>query len=128
MPWRSSLLLVVAALVMAGCASSGPRPTADTREELRAGVSAAIKGYWQEALFRFERARVSSPDDPEVLNNLAVALEVAGRYEDALVTYKKAVEKAPSNASLKKNYSRFAEFYSSFARGEKPKEERNATH
>ena len=104
----------------------GPAPTADAREELRAGVSAAVKGYWQEALFRFERARVSSPDDPEVLNNLAVALEVAGRYDDALATYKKAIEKAPTNTMLKKNYSRFAEFYSSFARGEKPKDEAHA--
>jgi Flp pilus assembly protein TadD len=126
MPWRLSLLALATVLALTGCASSGPAPTADAREELRAGVSAAVKGYWQEALFRFERARVSSPDDPEVLNNLAVALEVAGRYDDALVTYKKAVEKAPTNTMLKKNYSRFAEFYSSFARGEKPKDEGNA--
>lgn len=126
MPWRLSLLALAAVLVLTGCASSGTAPTADASEELQAGVSAAVKGYWQEALFRFERASVSSPDDPEVLNNLAVALEVAGRYDDALATYKKAIEKAPTNTQLKKNYSRFAEFYSSFARGEKPKEERNA--
>ena len=117
-------LVITLALALGGCASSSGGGDADT--EMRYGVKAAQKGYWQEALFRFERARVFAPDDPEVLNNLAVALEVAGRYEDALAIYKKAIEKDPSDRSLKKNYSRFAEFYTSYARGEKPKEDRDA--
>jgi Flp pilus assembly protein TadD len=128
MQWRTGLVALAAVFVLASCASSGPGPQADAREEVKAGVSAATKGYWQEAMFRFERARAAIPDDPEVLNNLAVALEAAGRYEDALAAYKKAIEKAPTNSSIKKNYSRFAEFYTSFARGERPKEDRGAIH
>lgn len=115
-------IMVIPALLLAGCANSN-RAEVGANDEMRAGVKAASRGYWQEALFRFERARVLRPDDSEVLNNIAVALEVAGRYEEALTTYKQAIEKDPSNRSLKKNYSRFAEFYTSYARGEKPKED-----
>ena len=34
-----------------------------------------------------------------MLNNLAVSLEALGRYEDALATYKKALEKSPTNTA-----------------------------
>ena len=53
---------------------------------------------------------------------MAVSLEALGRYEDALGMYKKALEKSPSNSTIKRNYARFAEFYTSLARGVKPKE------
>jgi Flp pilus assembly protein TadD len=119
--------MVIPALLLLGCASGGGAGAA-AGDEMRAGVKAATRGYWQEALFRFERASSLTPDNAEVLNNLAVALEVAGRYEEALAAYKKALEKAPTNHSLKKNYSRFAEFYTSYARGEKPKEDAHASH
>ena len=119
---RLAVVTIVPMLLLLGCASGGSTG-ASLDDEMGSGVKAAGKGYWQEALFRFERASKLAPDDAEVLNNLAVALEVAGRYEEALVTYKKALEKAPSNSALKKNYSRFAEFYTSYARGEKPKED-----
>jgi tetratricopeptide (TPR) repeat protein len=120
------LLVIPALLALSACASGGS-PKATASEEMKAGVKAAARGYWQEALFRFERAHALTPDDGKVLNNMAVALEVAGRYEDALATYKLALEKEPSNHSLKKNYSRFAEFYTSYARGEKPKEDAHAS-
>ncbi len=119
---RLAVVTIVPMLLLLGCASGGSAG-ASVDDEMGSGVKAAGKGYWQEALFRFERASKLAPDDAEVLNNLAVALEVAGRYEEALATYKRALEKAPSNSSLKKNYSRFAEFYTSYARGEKPKED-----
>lgn len=114
------VVAVVAAVASAGCASSGGGPDAD--REMRTGVKAAVREYWQEAYFRFERARQIDPENVKVLNNLAVSLEALGRYEEALEVYKAAVKKAPSNAALKRNYARFAEFYSSLARGVKPKE------
>lgn len=111
---------VAVAVAAVGCASSGSQPSAD--REMRAGVKAAAREYWQEAHFRFQRASALEPDNVKVLNNLAVSLEALGRYEEALEVYKRAIEKAPSNAALKRNYARFAEFYSSLARGVKPKE------
>ena len=64
---------------------------------MRDGVRAAQRGYWQEALFRFERARELEPNNGEMLNNLAVALEALGRYDDALATYKQALKDAPKS-------------------------------
>lgn len=108
------------ALVLAGCASGGATG-GGADNQLRLGARAAERGYWQEALFRFQRADQARPNDAEILNNVAVALEALGRYDEALATYKKALEIAPKNAIIRRNYARFAEFFTSYARGVKPK-------
>jgi len=123
---RRLLALATAALALA-CASGGggPRSAAD---EVREGVRVAQLGYWQEALFRFGRAKQLTPDDVVVLNNLAVAQEALGNYDDALATYKLALQREPKNTVIRKNYARFAEFFTSYARGAKPKGDDGATH
>jgi Flp pilus assembly protein TadD len=123
---KQGLALVVASVAVA-CASGGGAPRS-TSDEVREGVRVAQLGYWQEALFRFGRAREQSPDDVVILNNLAVAQEALGRYDDALATYKLALQKEPKNTVIRKNYARFAEFFTSYARGAKPKGDDGATH
>lgn len=122
-------LFAIAALVLAtaGCAgATGPRPSATAA--VREGLAAARRSYWQEAHFRFRAAHQLEPNNAAILNNLAVTLEALGRWEEALETYKKALALAPANRSIRRNYARFAEFYTSFARGAKLKEElRDAT-
>jgi tetratricopeptide (TPR) repeat protein len=54
-----------------------------------------------------------------VWNNVAVAYEATGNYEEALKSYRKALELAPSDQEIKRNYARFVEFYQSF----KPKKD-----
>lgn len=118
---RHLIVLVAMALATTGCAgSSGGRVGAAA--EIREGLRAASRSYWQEAHFRFSAAHRLEPANAAVLNNLAVTLEALGRYDEALQTYKKALELAPGNRSIRRNYARFAEFYTSFARGAKPKE------
>ncbi len=117
---RHALLLLATAVVAAGCSSSAG---VSVRQEIRLGVTAARRGYWQEAAFRFEHARGQRPDDAQLLNNLAVAQEALGRYDDALATYKAALEHAPSNTAIRRNYARFAEFYASYARGVRPRKD-----
>ena len=112
---------VALAVLLSGCASSRG-VTAEANAQMREGVRAAEKNYWQEALFRFQSARELRPHDVEVLNDLAVALEAMGRYDDALATYKEALKAAPRNTVIRRNYARFAEFYTSYAKGVKPKE------
>jgi tetratricopeptide (TPR) repeat protein len=120
------VLAAAAAALSLACASSGGavRSAAD---EVREGVRVSQLGYWQEALFRFTRARELTPDDVVVLNNLAVAQEALGRYDEALATYKLALKKDPKNTVVRKNYARFAEFFTSYARGAKPKGDDGAT-
>jgi Flp pilus assembly protein TadD len=118
---RISVVVLGLAIISGACASSG-KPQAMAHAEMREGVKAAQRGYWQEALFRFERARNEDPKDAEVLNNLAVALEALGRYGEALATYKQALQDTPKSTVIRKNYARFAEFYTSYAKGVKTKE------
>jgi len=102
----------VLAVGAAGC--SGYSAGESAQAQLRFGVQMAQRGLWSEALFRFEKAEKLDPNNARILNNLAVAQEAAGRYEDALATYKKALGLAPGDRDLKQNYAHFVDFYESF--------------
>jgi Tetratricopeptide repeat len=124
MPTRVRLvsLALVLALPMASCGSSHGSPvTADS--QIRFGAEMADKGLWSEAYFRFQQAqRISGTNDAKVLNNLAVASEALGKFDQALAYYKQALALAPGDPDLKGNYDRFVSFYESFrARGEEGK-------
>jgi len=124
---RWGLGILGLAVVLSGCASSNGT-TGEARGQMREGVRAAQRNYWQEALFRFERARDLDPKDGEILNNLAVALEAMGRYDEALATYKQAIQDDPKSSVIRKNYAGFAAFYTSYAKGVKPKEATDESH
>lgn len=92
-------------------------------EQLNFGVKMAQRGLWSEALFRFRQAERLQPGDSRVLNNMAVAYEALGNFEKALDFYQNAIKSDPTNKDLKRNYSRFVEFYRAFKPAEKEKEE-----
>jgi len=111
-----SLAIVVC---LSACASaSGDAATAADQKAY--GARMAEQGFWREALFRFDRAARLAPDDPEVLNNLAVACEAVGETARALAAYKRALELRPEDARIKRNYARFAEYYTSLQRASGP--------
>ncbi len=122
MPTRVRLvsLALVAVLAWAGCGSAHGSP-ATAESQLRFGVQMAQRGLWSEAFFRFQQAqRMEGGNDAKVLNNLAVASEALGKFDQALDFYKQALRLAPGDADLKANYDRFVSFYESFrARGDK---------
>jgi Flp pilus assembly protein TadD len=99
--------------------SSGASWADDAKQQMSFGVKMARRGLWNEALFRFHQASKLDPSNARILNNLAVASEATGRFDDALVYYRKALALAPADRGVKENYSRFVEFYQSF----KPPEE-----
>ncbi len=88
-------------------------PAKQASEQMEAGYDAARRGYWQEALSRFENANELQPDQPHIMNNLAVALEATGSYAAARATYEYALEIAPGDGHLRKNYEAFEDFYES---------------
>jgi len=113
------LLKVGAVIVVALSFAVGPVAGGDGRAkeagaEMDFGYKAARHGYWQEALYRFERANELTPDQPRILNNIAVAQEANGLFEQAMLTYQTAMAIAPNNDALRRNYTRFQEFYASF--------------
>lgn len=103
-------LLVAVFLLLA----PGVAVAKEKNQQLAFGVDMAKRGLWSEALFRFKRADIADPNNPRILNNLAVSHEAAGLFDEAMEFYKRAVELDPANAEMKRNYARFVEFYQGF--------------
>jgi len=105
---------MLTALLGAGSAIAGDGNKNEAEAEMEWGYKAARRGYWQEALLRFEHANILTPNQPRILNNIAVAQEANGLYEQALLSYQTGLAIAPNNDALRRNYMRFQEFYSSY--------------
>ena len=82
--------------------------------QLAFGVDMAKRGLWSEALFRFHEAERADPQNPRVHNDLGVAYEAQGDFEQALQHYRKALQLAPEDRDVRANYTRFAEYYQAF--------------
>lgn len=113
---RASAALA-AVLALASCSSS---PREDWKSQKSYGAQMARKGFWREALFRFQKAATIHPEDAEIQNDLAVAYESLGETAKALTAYKKAIELAPNDPKIKRNYARFAEYYTAVQRASSP--------
>src|ERR1700741_4010286 len=88
-------------LVLALALAGFPTLTAgedSSKDAMLFAADMARKGSWREARFRWEALARSRPDDPRVLNNLAVAQEVLGEPELARDTYAKALSLAPGDS------------------------------
>ena len=108
----ASWLVLVLTLSACGSAPVVVAETADS--QLAFGVTMAQRQLWNEALFRFRQAAKLDPSNPRIFNNLAVACEATGKFDEALENYQKALRLAPTDKTLKANYTRFVEFYQSF--------------
>jgi Tfp pilus assembly protein PilF len=111
---RAVSLALLAGVLATACSSysSTERPSS----QIAFGAEVAKKGLWREAAFRFEQALTRDPKNARAHNNLAVALEATGEFARALEEYKKALDLAPSDNYIRRNYARFAEFYTSYTR------------
>lgn len=117
--WPLVVVCVLAVFLPAPGRADEDGPGLD--KEISFGVKMAKRGLWSEALFRFKKAAEQRPHDGKVLNNLAVAYEAVGQYENALLAYREALKADSTNRELKRNYSRFIEFYQAFKpAGEEP--------
>lgn len=110
----AALLVAVAAAGVPACSSS--KESTVWKEQNSYGSQMARKGFWREALFRYEKAAALHPESAEIQNNLGVAYESLGDTSRALSAYKKALELAPQDQKIKRNYARFAEYYTSVQR------------
>ncbi len=106
--FTTSSLLLAGILIVAGCGSSGDLAKPETQRQF--GVRMAKMNLWREAMFRFQRAVEIEPDNAMAHNNLAVALEANGDFDDAAKEYREALRLDRSNQYIQKNYSRFVEF------------------
>ncbi|HVR28786.1 MAG TPA: tetratricopeptide repeat protein [Thermoanaerobaculia bacterium] len=111
---RSWLGFVAMLLLLSAPSVGRQKAPRGAQGQIKFGVDMAQRGLWSEALFRFRQAERMGDERPAVLNNIAVAYEALGQFDQAQDYYKKALELDPRNAGLKRNYSRFVEFYQSF--------------
>ncbi|MEP6993059.1 MAG: tetratricopeptide repeat protein [Acidobacteriota bacterium] len=111
---KPARIVVLFFLVAGACTSY--RHTEQAKTQLAFGTSVAKKGLWREAAFRYEQAVTREPNNARAHNNLAVALEANGDFARALGEYKKALELDPNNNYIRRNYARFAEFYTSYTK------------
>ena len=111
---KAGAAFVVAMALASTHVAAGDGAKKEAGAEMEWGYKAARRGYWQEALVRFQHANELTPDQPQILNNIAVAQEANGLFEQALLTYQTGLSIDPGNNALKRNYVRFQEFYASF--------------
>ena len=111
---RGAAAVLTLLLVASACTSYQNTDRAST--QLSFGTDVAKEGHWREAAFRFEQAIAKDPSNARAHNNLAVAMEANGDFARALAEYKKALELEPNNEYIRRNYARFAEFYTSYTK------------
>jgi tetratricopeptide (TPR) repeat protein len=112
--WAIAGAILLCLLIAADPAGAKNPQAKQAKEEVEFGYKAARRGYWQEALERFELANELTPNQPRILNNIAVALEANGRFDEARVTYEAGLALDPQDSALQRNYTRFQEFYAAF--------------
>lgn len=110
--WAPGVATVLAVALLAPGASYAKPPSAS--RQLSFGIEMARRGLWNEAFFRFQQAAQLEPANPRIINNLAVASEARGNFEEALRFYQEALKADANNAEIKRNYARFVEFYQGY--------------
>jgi Flp pilus assembly protein TadD len=96
-----------AVVLLAATATAEDRGAA--REQVDFGIKVAQNGLWREAQYRWERAVELDPSYAEAWNNLAIAYEQAGRFDDARKAYETAIKLDPKNMLIRQNYDLFKE-------------------
>lgn len=81
----------------------------DAKSQVDFGIKVAQRGLWKEAQYRWERAVEIDPSYAAAWNNLAVAHEQQGQFDEARKAYEKALGLEPNNLLIQQNYDLFKE-------------------
>jgi Tfp pilus assembly protein PilF len=108
-------MLLRALIVTVALVGSAPALYADARSEAKAqvefGIKVAQNGLWKEALYRWKKAVELDPTYAAAWNNLAIAFEHQGDFDNAEEAYVKAVDLDPDNLLIRQNYDLFKEIH-----------------
>ena len=88
----SRAVIVASVLVMPVAASASASARSDAQEQVEFGIKVAQTGLWREAW-----------------NNLAIAYEHTGKFDDARKAYETALKLDPKNTLIRQNYDLFKE-------------------
>ena len=109
-----TVIALGAATPLSATAAASDRELAEAQVEF--GIKVAQRKLWREATYRFEKAVEIDPTYPAAWNNLGIAYEEQGRFDDANKAYTKAVELDPDNVLIRQNYDLFKEIYERISR------------
>ena len=104
-------LWLVAALVALMSAPALADRRSDAKAQVDFGIRVAQKSLWKEAVYRFEKAIEIDKTYGGAWNNLGIAYEQLGRFDEARKAYETAMELEPSNTFIRNNYDLFREIY-----------------
>ena len=105
----ASAIVFVLALAFAAPLSADRRSEAKAQVDL--GIQFAKTQLWREAEFRWEKAVELDPTYASAWNNLGIAYEHQGKFEDAKKAYDKAQALDPKNTFIRQNVDQFMEIY-----------------
>jgi hypothetical protein len=99
-------MLAVLAVVQLG-AGLPSAAAKDEKQARRFAADMAQRGNWREAQYRWEILASGLPEDPRILNNLAVASEALGEVEEARGYYEQAYAFSAGDERIEDNRRRF---------------------
>lgn len=76
-------------------------------DQIGFGIWAADRDLWDEAIFRWKKVLAQEPRSVAAHNNLAVAYEKKGLWEEARKEYEAALKLDPDNPWVKFNHEKF---------------------
>jgi tetratricopeptide (TPR) repeat protein len=80
-------------------------------QQLKFAADMAVEGNWREAQYRWRQVVDAVPDKAGILNNLAVAAEAAGRFDEAFALYERALAASGGDERIRLNQIRARELY-----------------
>jgi Tfp pilus assembly protein PilF len=95
-------ILIVSICVVSAC-STNPVP----KTEFEFANRLAQNDLWKEAHFRWSKLLEQGKESAALYNNIAVAYEKMGQFEEAEKAYQKAQKLSPNNSTIKINYDKF---------------------
>ena len=99
-----SVVVLLAATAVAHAQDRGK-----SKEQIEFGIKVAQLGLWNEAMYRWQKATELDPTYAAAWNNLAIAYEHEGKFDDAKKAYDKALSLEPKNLMIRQNYDLFKE-------------------
>jgi len=104
-----SVVVLLSAVAQASAQDQNKADRGQSKQQVEFGIKVAQNNLWNEALYRWEKATKLDPTYAAAWNNLAIAYEHEGRFEDAKKAYEQALQLDPKNLMIRQNYDLFKE-------------------